>query len=206
LCAFLFLFLVSCASPFGAGSSAPTGQAATSGGTVVATHTPLPPLKQRQLQLPTVQPGNSCPVTSAKTNVSPDYKAAYGSGPAYVVSGTTNGMSLYSAPPFNGDTNDWGGMRETWEIAHSYTGTVLIRGRQIDGANPVQFNGGVTEVPTNATGTEPMLETLTLKGGQPGQGWSTWVTYTRLKSPGCYAYQVDGTNFSYVVVFAAKAL
>jgi hypothetical protein len=28
-------------------------------------------------------------------------------------------------------------------------------------------------------------------------------SYTRLRGPGCYAYQVDGTSFSRVVVFRA---
>ncbi|MBA2462339.1 MAG: hypothetical protein H0V45_11335 [Actinobacteria bacterium] len=27
---------------------------------------------------------------------------------------------------------------------------------------------------------------------------------TRLRAPGCYAYQVDGRTFSYVIVFEAR--
>lgn len=206
----LLVLLVGCsnnpAQPSTNGQGTNNNTTTAQGGTTTsATSTPLPPLGKRALQLPTVQPGNSCPVTASKANVSPDYKAAYGNGPVYVMSGTSDGMFQYSSAPFNGDTNNWGGVLVTWQIAQSYTGTVLIRGRQIDGNSPVMFNGGVTEKATNPSGTEPMLETLTLKGGLPGESWSTWRTYTRLKTAGCYAYQIDGANFSYTVVFEAKA-
>jgi hypothetical protein len=29
-------------------------------------------------------------------------------------------------------------------------------------------------------------------------------SYTRVRTPGCYAYQVDGTTFSYTIAFEAK--
>jgi hypothetical protein len=31
-------------------------------------------------------------------------------------------------------------------------------------------------------------------------------SYTRLRAPGCYAYQIDGTTFSRVIVFAAATV
>jgi hypothetical protein len=36
-----------------------------------------------------------------------------------------------------------------------------------------------------------------------GGNGRAWVTYTRIRSAGCYAYQVDGTGFSEIVVFRA---
>jgi hypothetical protein len=30
-----------------------------------------------------------------------------------------------------------------------------------------------------------------------------WPTFTRVKGPGCYAYQIDGTSFTEVIVFRA---
>ena len=38
------------------------------------------------------------------------------------------------------------------------------------------------------------------------KGWASWVTSTRVREPGCYAYQVDGTSFSEVIVFEAVAI
>jgi hypothetical protein len=33
--------------------------------------------------------------------------------------------------------------------------------------------------------------------------WLGYASYTRMREAGCYAYQVDGTTFSRVVVFRA---
>ncbi len=46
------------------------------------------------------------------------------------------------------------------------------------------------------------------RGGQPGgvtppAGTRYLPSYTRLLGPGCYAYQIDGTTFSRVIVFRA---
>jgi len=37
----------------------------------------------------------------------------------------------------------------------------------------------------------------------PGHAWRQFPSYTRVRARGCYAYQIDGTNFSTVVVFRA---
>ena len=48
-------------------------------------------------------------------------------------------------------------------------------------------------------GTVPSTELhLPYSGDRP--------SYTRLRAPGCYAYQVDGPNFSYPVAFRAELL
>ena len=35
--------------------------------------------------------------------------------------------------------------------------------------------------------------------------WLGYPSYTRLRGGGCYAYEVDGTSFSRVIVFRAAA-
>ena len=39
-------------------------------------------------------------------------------------------------------------------------------------------------------------------GLNPG-GWRLWPGYARLRRPGCYGLQVDGTTFSEVIIFRA---
>ena len=34
--------------------------------------------------------------------------------------------------------------------------------------------------------------------------WRQFPSFTRLKAPGCYAYQVDGDGFQTVIVFRAE--
>jgi hypothetical protein len=94
--------------------------------------------------------------------------------------------STLAASSFIGSA--WSGARVTWSAASGYSGPVLIRGRQLDGSHAVGFGEG--HVP---------YDELQLAAGGPRQ----WPTLTRVRAPGCYAYQIDGTSFSSVLVFKA---
>jgi hypothetical protein len=65
----------------------------------------------------------------------------------------------------------------------------MIRGRQIDGSNAVGFG----------IGDDPMF------GMQwsiaPGVGWASLASETRIRAPGCYAYEVDSEKGREVIVF-----
>lgn len=77
----------------------------------------------------------------------------------------------------------------TWQ-ASGYSGPILIRGRELGGAGAVGFGEGhvpYDELQLLGVGATPMH----------------WPSFTRVKGPGCYAYQVDGANFSAVIVFRA---
>ena len=92
-----------------------------------------------------------------------------------------------------------------WVIAPTYHGFVLVRGGQIDGPHTLGFNGGVDQ-PGSAV-VPPPIPALRLVAPEPeaaGQ-WANWPSQTRLQAPGCYAYQVDGSSFSAVIVFQAVA-
>jgi hypothetical protein len=43
-------------------------------------------------------------------------------------------------------------------------------------------------------------------GGRSPSGWQHRPSFTRVRAPGCYAWQVDGTTFSRMVVFRAVAI
>ena len=101
---------------------------------------------------------------------------------------------------FPGST--WGGQKVLWVAAPKYDGPVLIRGGRVDAAGGLGFN---------ADGGGPPLAELQLPPGSAPTntnrgGYREWPSYTRVTSPGCYAYQVDGTDFSYVVVFEAAPM
>lgn len=94
--------------------------------------------------------------------------------------------------PFVGSA--WLGAQVTWRADRSYSGPVLIRGREVgDGGGAVGFGEG--HVPYDE------LQLLHSGQGAPGGPGRTWFTFTRVRRPGCYAYQVDGTGFSEVIVF-----
>jgi len=91
-----------------------------------------------------------------------------------------------------------GGTKAIWGISIRYPGAVLVRGRQLDGPNEVRFENGSPGF-TDEKRLHPDAD-LRLVGPKPHGDPAT----TRLRAPGCYAYQVDGRGFSYLVVFEAR--
>jgi len=160
-----------------------------------ATATPnvIQTLEQRPLHLPSLIPGSPCPRTPGHI-VAPGYAAALGDGPLYPVGLGTDGILHYEdAHHFGDGRSDWGGEKVGWLFGPTYTGKALIRGHQLDGPRELRF------------GTSEALPSpeLVLTGGSVSSGWYGVPSYTRLQSPGCYAYQVDGLSFSYVIIFQA---
>lgn len=120
------------------------------------------------------------------------YGIAFGDGPVYPV-GLTDGV--LSTDALDGMYRQ----KVLWVSAASYQGPVLIRGTRLGGPGVVQFSHG-DSVPT----TE--FRVLEPGAASPDEeaGWREWPSYTTVPQPGCYAYQVDGTTFSTVIVFEAR--
>ncbi len=168
----------------------PNGEPAASptpGGDVWST------LRARPLAFPTVAAGSVCPATPGK-QVSADFGLALGTGPVYPVGFGADGVYHYSG------TNEEGGwhyLKVLWIEDPSYKGPALVRGRQIDGSGELRFERG----PNPSTELQLAQDSAL---GSGGISWSNWPTYTRLRGPGCYAYQIDGANFSKAIVFSAQ--
>lgn len=156
---------------------------------------------RRPLRIPTIAHGGRCPRTSANPNrnlakIEPGLTGvAWGRGPAYPGGlGTGSGPVLRYLDPipvgslFHG--SKWFGNKVMWVIDRAYRGPLLIRGRQLDGAYELRFDRG--RLPPR----EMRFESSAPPRGRP--------SFTRVRGPGCYAYQVDGISFSYLIVFEAK--
>ena len=117
--------------------------------------------------------------------------AAGGSSPVH-----PSGTPDVNATNFIGSA--WKAGRVEWLASGSYQGPVLIRGARTDGTGAVGFGEG--HVPDD--------ELQLLQSGQqvprPAGGGRAWLSFTRVRVPGCYAYQIDGTNFSRVIAFRAR--
>jgi hypothetical protein len=166
----------------------------TAAPTATVTADPLTILRHRPLHYPSLAAGALCPKTSG-VKVSANYGPAIGGGPAYAVLGRDDGVLSYGdAQPFGG--GDYGGNKVLWIVSPAYHDLVLIRGHQLGGNLDVRFE----------TGADPPQDlSFTAFGLDPG-GWSGQPSYTRVKAPGCYAYQVDGLTFSEIIIFQAVPL
>lgn len=127
--------------------------------------------------------------------------AGLGAGPVYPVNGDAGVLTFHyptrSAESLFPSGSQWGGQKVLWIAGASYRGPVLIRGRQLDGPHAVGF--GRARVPVD----EMQLQAAGATSPGEPEGWREWPSYTRLRAGGCYAYQVDATSFSTVIVFRA---
>lgn len=128
---------------------------------------------------------------------------ALGQGPVYPVVG------MSTPPPNPGGVADLGSDFHTlgwylhktlWAISPRYDGPVLIRGRRIDRSGRVRFGGDEATARTSVRTSEAALRIP----AQSNPGWRYYPTTTLLPDAGCYAYQIDGTGFSDVIVFRAS--
>ena len=154
---------------------------------------------RRPLHIPRLASGAPCPVTAA-ARPSRYYGVVLGRGPAYPASGWRDGTLSFFYPVRPSQDwypSDWSGEKVLWIVAPRYRGPLLIRGRQLDGSNLVRFDDG----------SLPPIELRMPAGGVVSTGgFRTRTSYTRLRAPGCYAWQVDGTTFSRVIVFRAVVI
>jgi hypothetical protein len=136
----------------------------------------VPAALRRPLKLPS-DDGGPCPITVSAHPVSPRELPA--------------GVGFHRV-----SSSRWSIAEVMWTVPGSYAGPLLIRGGMLGGGT-LGFG----------TGTVPYDELQLLDAGQGtprvAGGGRAWITYTRVRSAGCYAYQIDGTDFSEIVVFRA---
>ena len=158
-------------------------------------------LEQRPLSLQSIAPGTTCPKLSGHV-VSPAFGYVLGDGPAYPFWTVGSAIGAIQASVLDS---------VQWYIDPSYTGPVLVRGRQLDGSGVLTFEGGLDQLHYQGNWRDaPPLPALRLMGGSAyasgGSQWASFATHTNIPGDGCYAYQVDGTSFSYTLTFLAEEI
>jgi hypothetical protein len=153
----------------------------------------------RPLHLPRLAPGAACPVSRIDRRIHWERIRIFGGsgigrGPVYPGLGSSGGR--LSATPDVQYGGPWAGAKVFWYVRPSYRGRALIRGRRLDGPQWLGFNG--RRLPARELRIERGI-TVSWEGQPPGsRGIPSSV---RVRSPGCYGVQIDGTTFSRVVVF-----
>jgi hypothetical protein len=156
----------------------------------------------RPLHLPQLAPGVACPVSRVDRRI--DWERVkfpgspgIGRGPVYPGLGSSGGR-LTTTPDVQYG-GPWAGGKVFWYVRPSYRGRVLIRGRRLDGPQRLGFNG--QRLPARELRVEP-YSTVSWEG-QP-RGSRGIPSDVRVRTPGCYGVQIDGTVFSRVVVFTVE--
>jgi hypothetical protein len=144
------------------------------------------------LRLPSVAPGADCPAEQARPWSGPGQAArVLGAGPVHPVGDYFHDGTALTLRPMDRQPDGTYVKKVRW-IAAGYTGPVLVRAARIDapGAASARFSytGQSRDGGHHAELTRPD---------------SDLPATTTVDGPGCYAYQVDGTTFSYTIVFRA---
>ena len=94
-----------------------------------------------------------------------------------------------------------------WISEPGYDGPVLIRGRQIDGPNRIRFGSDVQpdrELHLPAGRWDPLREPLHAwedRTVRTPRGWRVAAADARIRTEGCYLFQLDGKSFSQTIAF-----
>jgi hypothetical protein len=151
----------------------------------------------RALHLPALAGGDRCPASKLATGFAGKrygMDGAIGPGPVYPILGRPGLLAFVRHDQWG--PGPWAGQKVLWFVRPDYRGPVLIRGRRLGGPQWMRFDDGAT----------PAAEIRIAPGetvkwtGQP-RGSRGRPSYVRVRAPGCYGVQIDGTTFSRVVVF-----
>lgn len=148
----------------------------------------------RPLHIPTLNAGATCPIRPVASGI--DFRSfnvgpGIGAGPVYPAP-----FSPDATQPLNDFTVPvgWHGGKHAFFTQPSYDGPVLIRSGQLDGPGVVTFASNEIRGAPKLTDPRPELRL-------PTDTPNVARTFFFLTRPGCYAYQIDGTTFSEIVVF-----
>ncbi len=149
-------------------------------------------LLYRPLHIPRLDPGAACATTP------PDPRGdlrsilgwapglpAWGTGPAFplLVGPRDRPVLTFKWPPPPEWGQEWSGGKVLWAVERSYEGRTLVRGREVNGTYELRFAKGGTGFSAKSR-LHPALELRV-------QGSGAHPSTTRVRAPGCYAYQVD---------------
>jgi hypothetical protein len=157
---------------------------------------PIPAVLSRPLHFPALRPGQRCPASRGRPVSTADFGGiALGSGPVRVVIGDAGDVrhgvadliKPTSVPP-------WLGLKTLWFSMPAYQGPFIIRAKRLGHPGPVALG----EAPALGPLVVPPGHTVNGSGGWREAPGALWV-----RTPGCYAWQVDGLNFSEIIVVRA---
>ncbi|TMJ95193.1 MAG: hypothetical protein E6G67_07775 [Actinobacteria bacterium] len=121
---------------------------------------------------------------------------ALGRGPVQPLIAASGGEQTRGIVPFQrwSGGGHWWSVKTLWFSHPRYRGPVFIRGRRVGGSDQIVFGERPTLV-------DPQLPPTRTVNGR--DGWREWPGATFIRHFGCYAWQVDGTSFSSLIVFKA---
>jgi hypothetical protein len=128
-----------------------------------------------------------------------DTGTEFGSGPVHVLIGASRhgvaGLLAHTSDP------PWLGFKTLWFSMPAYQGPFMVRAVRLGRPGPVSLAGTPPAMTPLVVPPGPTIGTVPLGDGRPGYRKVQSVLWVR--TPGCYAWQVDGLTFSEIIVVRA---
>jgi hypothetical protein len=159
-------------------------------------------LLARPLHFPALAPGGRCPVSTGSTLATSDFTgSALGSGPVRVLLADRGDVLRGRVDLGTSAAPGWYALQTLWIAMPRYSGPFVVRAARLGARGPIEVQPSETGL---SPGSGPLIvtagPTLNSQGGYRTVPGSTWM-----KSPGCYAWQVDGRGFTKIIVVDAMA-
>lgn len=177
---------------------------------------PQASLLSRPLHYPSLGPGGRCPVSTGYFAHNPAFVGGVlGHGPVRVLVGDAGDVPHGHAELGRTAAAGWYALFTVWFAMPSYNGPFVVRGTRLGARGPIEVSSGDGG---QAPGSGPLVVhagptintfdiywrhvrlrdpvTGRLVPALIGYGYRTQPTGTWVRSPGCYAWQVDGRGFS----------
>jgi hypothetical protein len=162
----------------------------------------LPSSLRNRLALRRLYPNAHCPLTRGhrySNNQFGGVVLGHGSIQPLVAPNSPQSVEMATEGVLEFDHNPshhkWYSIKTLWFSRPSYRGPAVIRGRQLDGAHEIMFGERPSLI-------DPYLPPGATTNGTGG--FREWPGATWIKAAGCYAWQIDTTDGSELVVFEAK--
>jgi hypothetical protein len=146
----------------------------------------------RPVHFPRVVHG-SCPASRGRYVTTPTVKGiALGNGPVRVFINNAGDLRQGRAHLASTRFPNWLALKTHFFSSPDYQEAFLVRTKRLDRGGPIALGAR----PTDATSV--LVPSGPAANGQ--EGWREFPYSTFVKSPGCYAWQVDGLTFSEIIV------
>jgi hypothetical protein len=171
-------------------------------GPAPATSPPVPATQaalHRPLHLPKLKRGARCPLSPSRVGAPETQQRLNGRGPVFLVGvGHADAATInmtFSSP----DAQGWYAQKTPWVVSRGYEGPLLVRAARIDRRGKVRFAYGSGQHLPELYWQEGADQSL-----PPDPNYRLLTSETLVRSRGCYAFQVDGTSFSNIIVMRVR--
>jgi hypothetical protein len=154
-------------------------------------------LLSRPLHFPSLARNRVCPASSGSTVKNSSFVGvALGSGPVRLLLSDRGDIRRGQVLLGRTQAPGWSALQTLWFATPGYVGPFVVRAARLGARAPI-------EVQPDQTGLGPGRGALIVAAGPTANtqdGYRTIPGSTWVRTPGCYAWQVDGQGFSEIVV------